>query len=716
MTTVGIAVVTAVLTPLVLSGADVSRPASLAADTAASPCTKPAGRPWCDTALSADARAKLVVKALTGDEKLALMAGDDLVGPLRAADDAQFRAGTVHGVPRLGIPELYLVDAGSMGVKQGPNTALAAGLSLAATFDTAAAGRAAGVVADEAAHRGNDVVLGPAVDIMRTPRGGRTFEAYGEDPLLASRMGVAWIRTVQKTGLMAQVKHFPANNQEANRYNVNAVIDQRTLREIYLAPFESAVREGNAATVMCGYNLVNGQPSCSHKSALGDVLRNQWGFKGAVVSDWLMAAKDTQNSVRNGLDLEMPIGVHYTPPLLSAALNNKQIAWTDINTRLRARLRMMFAYGMFDKPKRTNDGKAGYTRNAATAQDLAEQGITLLKNTSNILPLRNDTKVAVIGKAAAQFRSGTGSMYVKPTATVTPLQGLTARAGAGNVTYSDGSNLQAAVNAARAAQVVVVVAADSRTEDADVSCLTLNCGAATDSALGDQDALINAVTAANPNTVIVLQTGGPVLTPWAAKAKGIIEAWYAGQRGGTAIARVLYGDTDPGGRLPVTFPTKESDAPAADSPARYPGTGGTATYAEGVNIGYRHYDTRGLIPAFPFGHGLSYTTFKITGLRASRTGVTVTITNTGTRRGYAVPQLYLALNPATGAAQPPQQLKGFTKLALDPGQSSTVTFPLGARAFAYWDTTAGSWKTAPGCTKALVGFSSRDTILRGRIC
>ncbi|MQY06472.1 beta-glucosidase [Actinomadura macrotermitis] len=709
-------IVAAAAIPVARSFSDAPRPAGLTGSALSSPCAVRVARPWCDIRLSADARAQLVVKALTQDEKLGLMAGDDLLGPLKAADDARFRAGTVHGVARLGIPELFMVDAGSMGVKQGPNTALAAGVSLAATFDTGAARRAAAVVADEAAHRGNDVVLGPAVDIMRTPKGGRTFEAYGEDPLLSSRMGVEWVKTVQKAGLMAEVKHFPANNQEANRYRVNAVIDQRALREVYLAPFEAAVRQGDAATVMCGYNLVNGRPSCSDRTVLGGILRKQWGFKGAVVSDWAMAAKNTDASVTNGLDLEMPVGAHYTPPLLRSVLNSKKITWGDVDQRLHARLRVMFAYGMFDKPKRAADGRPDYAGHGKTAQDLAEQGITLLKNSGGVLPLTTGTKVAVIGKAASQFRTGIGSMYVKPTAVTTPLQGITARAGAGNVTYNDGNDLNAAANAARNAQVVVVVAADARAEDADVSCLTLKCGAAKDTALGDQDALINAVTAANPSTVVVLQTGGPVLTPWAAKTKGIVQAWYAGQHGGAAIARVLYGDTDPGGRLPVTFPAAEKDAPAAGSSALHPGVNNTVTYREGVNVGYRHYDTGKITPAFPFGHGLSYTTFKLTGLKTGRTGVTVTVTNTGTRRGYAVPQLYLGLTAAKGAAQPPRQLKGFTKLALDPGRSTTVTFPLGARARAYWDTATSTWKTAPGCAKAMVGFSSRDLPLTGTVC
>ncbi|WP_157610539.1 beta-glucosidase [Spirillospora albida] len=653
---------------------------------------------------------------MTDDEKLNLMAGDDLVGPLRAADDPAFRAGTVHGVARLGIPDLHLVDAGSMGLKQGPNTALAAGLSLAATFDTRAAATAAGVVADEAARRGNDIILGPATDLMRVPQGGRTFESYGEDPLLAARMGVSWIRTVQNAGLMAQVKHFPANNQEANRYGVNAVISQRALREIYLPPFEAAVREAKVATVMCGYNLVNGQPSCSNTALLSTVLRKQWGFDGFVVSDWLAAVKNTDGSLKAGLDLEMPVGAFYTPPLLRASLNKGTVTWSDIDRTLTVRLRTMFSYGMFDRPQRANTGSIDYRAHAVTAQKLAEQGITLLKNNGNVLPLRSGTKVAVIGKAADQFRSGIGSMYVKPVSTITPRQGIAARGGAGAVTYQDGQNLAAAVRTARNAQVAVVVVADARAEDADITCLTLKCAGAKDKTLGDQEKLITEVAKANPNTIVVLQTGGPVLTPWAAKVRGIVQAWYAGGHGGAAIARVLYGDVDPGGRLPVSFPARATDAPAAGNPAHYPGTDDKAVYAEGIFVGYRHYDTRNLTPAFPFGHGLSYTTFKLSNLKATRTTVTATVTNTGKRPGYAVPQLYLGLRAAVGAPQPPRQLKGFSKMLLVPGQSAKVTFSLDARALSYWDQSTQLWKKAPGCTKAVVGTSSRDAALSATIC
>ncbi|GAA1797905.1 beta-glucosidase [Actinomadura chokoriensis] len=693
-----------------------ARSITLSAAQSSAPCENPAGRPWCDRSLSSDRRANLLLKALNESEKLALMAGDDMVGPLRAADDARFRAGTVHGIARLGIPDLHLVDAGSMGVKQGPNTGLAAGLSLAATFDTRAAASAGSLVADEAAKRGNDVVLGPATDIMRVPQGGRTFESYGEDPLLSARMGASWIRAVQRDGLMAQVKHFPANNQEANRYWVNAVIPERALREIYLPPFEAAVVDGKAASVMCGYNRVNGKPSCSNAALLDGVLRKQWGFKGFVVSDWLVATKGTHESVKAGLDLEMPIGVFYTPLALRAALFTGKITWADIDRSLTTRFRAMFAYGMFDQPKRPADGQIDYAGHAAEAQKLSEQGITLLRNTGGVLPLKTGAKVAVIGKAADQFRSGIGSMHVRPASTITARQGITERGGADAVTFDDGADPASAARTAGAAEVAVVVVADARAEDGDLACLTLACGAANDTSLGDQDKLIETVAKANPNTVVVMQTGGPVLTPWASKVRGIVQAWYSGGHGGTAIARVLYGDVDPGGRLPVTFPARAADAPTAGNPSQYPGVLGNAVYSEGVFIGYRHYDEKALAPAFPFGHGLSYTTFKLSGVKATRTGVSVTVTNTGGRSGYAVPQLYLGLPGTKKAPQPPKQLKGFTKLALSPGQSARVTYPLDARAFSYWDETRSSWRKASGCTKVMVGTSSRAITQTTTLC
>jgi beta-glucosidase len=433
-----------------------------------------------------------------------------------------------------------------------------------------------------------------------------------------------------------------------------------------------------------------------------------------VISDWVMAAKGTVVSANGGLDIEMPIGLGYTPLALRAALALGAVSRATVDGHVRNYLRTLFAYGVFDRARYPNAPETIDTAgHDATARQIAENGITLLKN-NGVLPLGAPKKVAVIGSAADSYVSGGGSSQVTPRAPVTPRQGIVARAGSGAaVTYSDGSNPAAAAELARSSDVAIVVAAASRQEDADLGCLSLECGT---QQRGDQDGLIAKVAAANPRTIVVLETGGPVLTPWAGQVAAVVEAWYPGQQGGTALARVLYGDVDPGGRLPVTFPAAEADTPVAGDPRRYPGVDGTATYSEGVMVGYRHYDANGITPSFPFGFGLSYTTFGYGNLTVRPGGVSVTVTNTGQRPGTAVPQLYLGLPaPNTQTPQPPKALKGFAKVVLAPGESRRVTFPLNGRSYAYWNQATGSWKVAPGCYRVMVGASSRDLAATGGI-
>jgi beta-glucosidase len=685
-----------------------------AAARATTPCGDPAARPWCRPGLPADQRAGLLLKALTLGEELDLMAGDDLFGALHTPDSGAAHEGTINGIPRLGIPTVRMAGGGPAGVRQGPGTALPAPIALGAGFDVTAAARFGTVVGDEARRKGNDVALGPAVDIMRVPQAGRSYEAYGEDPYLTTRLAVPWVRAAQAQGVIAAVKHYPANNQEKDRYQGNAAVAPRTLHEIYLPAFEATVRNGRAGMVMCGYNKVNGDPSCGSKTLLNQILRDQWGFRGTVISDWVMAAKGTVVSANGGLDIEMPIGIGYTPLALRSALALGKVSRATVDAHVRAYLRTLFAYGVFDRAPYPNapDGidTAGHD---ATARQIAESGITLLKN-DGVLPLGAPKKIAVIGSAADSYVSGGGSSQVTPRSPITPRQGITTRAGSGAaVTYSDGSDPAAAAALARSSDVAIVVAAASRQEDADLSCLSLECGM---QKRGDQDGLIAKVAAANPRTIVVLETGGPVLTPWAGQVAAVVEAWYPGEQGGAALARVLYGDADPGGRLPVTFPAAEGDTPVAGDPRRYPGVGGTSTYSEGVFMGYRHYDAKGIAPSFPFGFGLSYTTFTYGKPAVGPGGVTVTVTNTGQRTGTAVPQLYLGL-PAPNAQtpQPPRALKGFSKIVLAPGQSRRVTFPLDARSYSYWNEATGSWKIAPGCYRVMVGGSSRDIAATGGI-
>ncbi|WP_037558434.1 beta-glucosidase family protein [Spirillospora albida] len=686
-------------------------PAGAAA--APSRCGDPVQRPWCRTDLTPDRRTTLLLARMTEDEKIGLLSSDDpLGGPLGGFMETA-HADTNAGVPRLGVPPLYMTD-GPAGVRQGRATALPAPIALAAGFDPALARRYGGTVGWEARHRGNDLVFGPTVDVLRTPRNGRTFEGFGEDPHLSAGLGASWIRGAQEQGVMASVKHLAVYAQETDRLSLSMRVDARTLREIYLVPFEAAVTQGRTATVMCGFGRLNGRWACEDGSVLNRILRGEWGFTGFVPSDHT-AVHDAVAAANGGLDMELPIGMKYNAFLLKRAVRDGTVAQATVDGHVRNILRTMFAFGVFDRPAYAND-LTGIDRSAseATARQVAEGGMTLLRNEGGILPLAAPASIAVIGRAAEQAQSGFGSANVVPFTAVSARDALARRAGAGTrITYRDGGNADDAVAAARGAEVAIVFATDAQGEFFDKSCLTLNCG---DPLRGDQDGLISRVAAANPNTVVVLQTGGPVLTPWAGRVKGIVEAWYPGQQGGDALARVLYGDADPGGRLPVTFPAAEGDAPAAGNPAQYPGVNKTTTFSEGVLVGYRHYDRKGLTPAFPFGHGLSYTTFGYGGLKVSSTAVQVTVTNTGARTGTAVPQLYLGLpSPRAGVVQPPRQLKGYAKVTLAPGQSTRVTFPLTSRSFAYWDTASDAWRVAPGCHRVMVGTSSRRIVQAGTL-
>ncbi|WP_433325505.1 glycoside hydrolase family 3 C-terminal domain-containing protein [Spirillospora sp. CA-294931] len=676
---------------------------------AAGRCGDPAERPWCRTGLPADERARLLVAAMTADEKIAILSSDDPFGGPLGGFSENAHADTNWGIPRLGIPALYMAD-GPAGVRQGKATALPAPIALAAGFDPQAAQRYGSVVGWEARHRGNDVVFGPTVDVLRTPRNGRTFEGFGEDPYLSASLAAPWVRGAQDQGVMSSVKHLAAYAQETDRLELDMKVARRTLREIYLVPFESAVKDGRAATVMCGFGRLNGRWACQDGTVLNEILKGEWGFDGFVASDHT-AVRDEVDAANGGLDMELPVGMKYNAFLLKRAVEQNRVAQATVDGHTRAILRTMFAFGVFDRAEYPND-LTGIDRSAseAEAQRIAEGGMTLLRNQGGALPLRSPGSIALIGRGAEAVPSGSGSASVEPFTHVTPRDGITRRAGsATKVTYHDGGDRGRAAQAAREADVAIVFATDSQGEFFDKSCLTLRCG---DPWRGDQDALISEVAKANPKTIVVLETGGPVLTPWAGQVAGIVAAWYPGQRAGTALARVLYGDVDPGGRLPVSFPVAEADAPTAGNPEQYPGVNKTVTFSEGVFIGYRHYDAKKIAPQFPFGHGLSYTTFAYSGLDVGPEAVRVTVTNTGSRPGVAVPQLYLGL-PSTAVPQPPRQLKGYQKLTLAPGQSGQVTFPLTSRSLSYWDEEASTWKVAPGCYKVTVGGSSRDAAQTG---
>lgn len=706
----------------------------------AAPAAEAAGRcgqhPWCDTSLSEQTRAQLLLSAITQEEKVGLLAGDDSLG---VVGGEHLHTGTQFGIPRLDVPTVLYSD-GPVGPRQGRSTGLPAPIALAATFSPALAGEHGRVAALEARAKGNDVIYGPAVNIARNPLSGRTYENYGEDPYLQSRLVVPWIEAVQRAGVIADVKHFAANNQEGVdvsgglvtsqtplgagvdgiRFLSNSVVDERTLREIYLPHFEAAVREAKVGTVMCSYNRLNGVYACENGRLLQQILRQEWGFDGYVLADYI-AARNTSASFNNGLDFE-PFPLSYPPLLTGGMLAAGKGSVRTLDEHVRAMLRTWFRFGLFDRAAYVDDdAQIDKAANAATAQSIEQQAITLLRNEDGVLPLdpAKTPRIAVIGKPATTFTTGGGSGNVTPFTYAAPLDAIRRRAGQGaTVTALDGRDAKAAAAAAKAADVALVFVGDYYTEGADRLCLSLQCPMVA----GDQDALVRAVAAANKRTIVVLASGGPDLTPWRRDVAGLVQMWFGGGQAGPALAAVLFGESDPGGRLPITFPDSERQLPTAGSRARYPGNlRFDVKYEEGVLIGYRWYDARRLEPAYPFGFGLSYTTMrlgklKITRARKGGPGGTVTavVRNTGTRKGYAVPQLYVGLpEPSASIVQPPSQLKGFRKVLLKPGQARTVRFKLDQRALSYWSTQAGGWRVAPGCVAIKVGTSSRDLPLRG---
>ena len=668
---------------------------SLAALVLVLPATEVHAQPWRDTSEPPALRARQVVAAMTLDEKIT---------ELHGVQDSQHRR-YVPGIARLGIPPMRITN-GPAGAGPGddptqqPATALPAPISLAATFDTGAAREYGTLTGAESADLANSLLEGPDVNMARVPTNGRTFEGYGEDPYLAAELGVADIRGIQGQGVIAEVKHYAANNQETNRFAVNEIIDDRTLHEIYLPHFQAAVQQGHAGSVMCAYPRVNGTFPCENPELLRTVLRGQWGFDGFVQSDF-GAAHSTVPSALAGMDLEMPTGTFYGTDMRQA-LAAGQISESAIDTLLVRRFTVMIRFGQFDHPLTTTP--IPVRADGAASRSLAEQGTVLLRNQSGALPLPGSvTSVAVIGPyAGAAQTGGGGSSHVVPAYTVSPVDGIRARVPGATVSYDAGTDPAAAAALARTADVAVVMVGDNETEGRDRPSMALT---------GNQDALVSAVAAANPRTVVVVKSGGPVLMPWAGQVPAIVEAWYPGEEDGNAVAAVLFGDVDPGGRLPITFPRADADTPA-HTPAQYPGVNGVATYSEGLQIGYRWYDARHIAPLYPFGYGLSYTSFRYSHLDVSRPDrhgqvtVRLDVTNTGHRSGSTVAQVYVA-DPAA-AGEPPIQLEGFQRVSLKPGRTHQVTLRLDSRAFSVWDSAAQRWTVTPGRYTIRAGGSSAD--------
>ena len=730
-----------------------------AAPQAASPAAVPADAPYKDARLPADRRVADLLSRMTLEEKATMLSGAGWMES--AAND------------RLGIPAIKMAD-GPLGVRSWAgssaitnlagaplkvlSTSFPSGVDMAATWDTELVQREGQAIAQEVKALGRDMILGPTVNINRVPLWGRNFEGYGEDPYLAARLGVAYVKGVQGEGVIPSVKHFAANNEEFERHRIDEQIDARTLHEIYLPAFKAAVEEGDAWTVMSAYNLVNGVHCGESKALLDEILKKELGFKGFVISDW-GSTYSTASTVNAGMDMEMPGGATARAMIVSprsqlsgnsgtwlaadkvlAEVKAGNISEARLNDNVGRILRVIFVSGLFDHPH-TATGEVDTPAQQAVALQGATEGIVLLKNAGSLLPLdaKKIHSIAVIGPNAAVARTGGGgSSMVRPRYSIAPLDGIRTRATGVEVKYALGVGmegedptqdtpearakaLQEAVDAAAHADVAVVVVgrySKLEAESFDVKTMDLAAG---------QDELIEAVEKANPHTIVVLNSGDPVtMTKWIAQTPALLEMWYGGQEGGHALAAILFGDANPSGKLPVSFPKKFEDSPAyGNYPVSESREGLKVYYAEGIYIGYRYYDTKNVEPQFPFGFGLSYTSFEYSDLKLAQrmsndtnpvpiTVVLIKIRNTGNRAGAEVVQLYVH-DGHSKIDRPIHELKRFQRAELAPGESTTVMFVLNNADLSYWSPEKKAWVADPGTFEIQVGASSRDIRLRAQL-
>jgi beta-glucosidase len=707
--------------------------------------------PYKNPAVPVEQRVKDLLGRMTLEEKVSMLSG----------------AGWMESVavPRLGIPSIKMAD-GPLGVrwwtgssaitsaidakKSFTSTAFPAGIAIAATWDTALAERVGRAIGQETKAAGRDMILGPTVNIQRMPLWGRNFEGYGEDPYLASMLGVGYIKGVQSEGVIATVKHFAANNQEFERHRIDEAIDERTLQEIYFPAFKAAVQQAGVWSVMSAYNKVNGTYCAENEYLLKDVLKKEWGFKGFVVSDW-GSTYSTARTVNAGMDLEMPGGQRaktwlktpetqksgnsgdwLSPEKVLAEVSAGRIPVAAIDDNVSRMLRVMFLSGQFDHPHAAPDN-IDTPEQRAVARTAAAESIVLLKNEHDALPLDLSKlkTIAVIGPNAAVARTGGGgSSRVISSYTVTPLDAIKERAGAHvQVSYALGASipgenpekdtpeqreqlLKEAVAAAAKADVAIVVAGNSpkvESEGFDRKTLDLPEG---------QDELIQAVAKANPNTIVVFNAGAPVnVSRWVNDVPALVDAFFGGQEVGHGISDVLFGDVNPSGKLPFSFINDWKQSPAYGN---YPGENLHVKYAEGIYVGYRYFDKNNIAPQYPFGYGLSYTTFDYSDLKVTPAKVSgdepvevsLKLRNSGKRAGAEVVQLYIHDGHAS-VDRPVKELKGFSRVELKPGETKVVKLNLDKSALAYYSTAKKAWVAEPGQFEVLVGSSSRDIRLKG---
>ena len=628
---------------------------------------------------------------------------------------------TTRGYQKAGVPAITLSD-GPNGVRKQAGAADHLGLnpSVPATcFPTAATvacswdpalgeeiGRAMGA---EASAQEVSVLLGPGLNTKRSPLCGRNFEYFSEDPYLSGKMAAAYVRGIQSEGIAACPKHFAANSQELRRMASDSVLDERTLRELYLTGFEIVVKESAPKTIMSSYNLVNGTYANENAHLLQEILRKDWGFTGAVVTDW-GGSNDHALGVKNGSTLEMPAPGGDAVRELLAAVQSGKITEADVDARLDELLTLVLdTSAAVQKHSRSFDADAHH----ALARRAAAESTVLLQN-DGILPLAADTKVAILGDFAETPRyQGAGSSAVNSIKVDTVLENL-AQSGLQVLGFASGFDRRGRADAAKEAEAVALA------KQADVAVLFLGLDEIkesegldrTDMKLADnQIALLKAVQQANPNTVVVLNAGSSLETPWLTHCRAVVYGALGGQAGAGAVLDVLTGKLNPCGKLAETWANRYEDTPAKDN---FAGAGRTVQYREGLYVGYRYYQTAGVPVAFPFGHGLSYTSFAYSDLTASADGVTLTVTNTGTRAGMEIVQLYVA-KPDAKIFRPAQELKGFAKVPLRPGESRTVVIPLDDKAFRYWNTQTNRWEVEGGQYELRVGASSADIRLTAAV-
>jgi beta-glucosidase len=710
----------------------------------------PQAAPYKNPKMPVEHRVEDLLHRLTPQEKALMLSGANWM--------------ETQPIARLGIPAIKMAD-GPMGVRNwaGPSavtnaaatppvltTAFPAGIGMAASWDVELVQREGQAIAQEVKALGRHMILGPTVNINRQPLWGRNFEGYGEDPYLAARMGVAYIKGVQSEKVIPSVKHFAANNEEFERHRIDEKIDARTLHEIYFPAFKAAVQEAGVWAVMNAYNKINGQYCAENPFLLSETLQKRWGFKGFVISDW-GSTYSTAPTVAAGMNLEMPGGEQMrtwlampgtqkdgngagwlTQEKVLAAVAAGQLKQEAVDDSVRRMLRVMFTAGLFDTTH-TGGGEIDTAEQKAVARRAATESIVLLKNDGDALPLAAPKirSVAVIGPSAAIPRTGGGgSSMVRPKYAVTALDGIKQAAGAQvQVAYALGVTMQGedasqetpeararlraeAVELARKSDAAIVVVGNSfkiESEGFDRPSMDLPAG---------QDELIEAVAAANKNTIVVIVAGSPVtMTKWIGRVPAVVQAWYGGQEAGHAIGDILFGLQNPSGKLPVTFPKQWPDSPAYGN---YPGERLHVAYAEGIYVGYRGFDKRDVEPLFPFGHGLSYTKFDYSGLKimpakvpaGKLVVVTMQVRNSGSRAGAEIVQLYVH-DVKASVDRPLKELKGFQRVTLNSGEERKVSFTLDKAAMSFFSTAKDDWVAESGAFEVWIGASSRDIRLKG---